>query len=137
MMMRIIPILLILLLASCKSKVVKVSSPENNREIITSYSDDTVYVHFQGGFSGDSVYLFHGNVKLYSEIIRTNDLLGYASEIKVPFSAIKDNIKVVLKKGEGEYSNVILTDSLSSNFVSIWFYNQLNISYQDTPFDYE
>ena len=80
---------------------------------------DTLNIHFQGGFEGDSVLVYRNHSLVFNEVLETNDDLGFADEFAIPEYEPKDSIQIVLLKSGKKYT--LSLKDLKENFVAIWF----------------
>jgi hypothetical protein len=127
----------ILLMLGCKNSSV------NGQEKIVHigsfpFSRDTIYIHFQAGYENDSIFIINNDSLILKKTLRTDNVLGFADEYKLPKKDYKSNLKVILNKGDQDY--IINIKGVRRNFVGIW-YDSLKDEFKyyekETPFRYE
>ena len=89
-------------------------------------SNDTLYLHFQSGFTHDSITIKIDNVLVYEDIINTDNCIGYAGKYECKLKDIKHHIKIRVKKGVIYYDAVIPKEKLLlkptfTSFLGIYF----------------
>jgi len=107
----------------------------NNPSYILKQSKDSLNIHFQSGFNGDSIFI-ENNGAIFKKSIKTNDILGFAFEKKYDLKNLNLlKIKVIKSNTISE----IILDTIKSNYVGIWYSSKGGLKYyfSEEPFIYE
>ncbi|TKG88018.1 hypothetical protein EYV94_27710 [Puteibacter caeruleilacunae] len=119
------------------SPVVKEKITSNPKYDLQSYSLDTLYIHFQGGFDNDTIHILEGKEKIMEECIETDQILGFAYEFRLSKSRLKNTIEIVLIK-EGKQFNLTI-EEIEGPFIGVWYSKNGGFRYysKDKSFIYE
>ena len=99
-MIRLI-ILLVFICYSCSHSIVVSETPSTPP--INSYSQDSLYIHFTGGFMNDSLVIEYSGISIIETDVTTDEVLGFAKENVLPSKGI-DTIHVSLMRLNHRYS---------------------------------
>ena len=114
-MIRLI-ILLIFISCSCSHSLV-VSETLSIPPAVT-YSQDSLYIYFTGGFMNDSLEIEYSGISIIEAGVTTNEVLGFAQKNVLPSKGI-DTIHVSLLRPNKRYSTEII--NTGGNFIEVWY----------------
>lgn len=122
---------------SCNSFVVR-NTPKQHYDKL-EYSKDTIYIHFQGGFYNDSIKVLIKNEILFANTMVTNEVWGFAKELKIPKNHLNNKLFVQMKKDTVFYKIAIEEEEFINNFIGIWFSSKEGLKYyfRNKPFRYD
>jgi len=125
--------LLVLISYSCSPGAVVSERPSVSP--IYTYSQDSLYIHFTGGFKNDSLVIEYADVRIIEADITTGDL-GFAKAYVIP-SEGTDRIHVSLIRPNNRYSTEILNKG--DNFIEVWYCKDDELKHysRTEPFIYE
>ena len=132
-MMRLI-ILLVLICCSCSQGIVVSETPSASP--IVTYSQDSLYVYFTGGFRNDSLELEYAGISITETDVTTNKVPGFAVKNVLPIKGI-DTIRVKLYRPDNSYSTEII--NMGGNFIEVWYCKDDVLKYHQRtePFKFE
>jgi uncharacterized radical SAM superfamily protein len=130
--------LLLLLIFQCLGCVPitnKVDSSSKPSKYIKN--QNTIYIDFQGGFLNDTISIFENDVKILTDVISTNEVLGFAYRYEFFMKDTINNLTVALFHNNKKF-RLDLT-SFSTNYVGVWFDEEFGLRFHffDKPFLYE
>jgi hypothetical protein len=99
-----------------------------------TYSQDSLYIHFTGGFKNDSLIIEYADILIIEPDITTG-ALGLAKAIVIP-SKGTDRIHVSLIRPNSKYSTEIVNKG--DNFIEVWYCidDELKNYSRTEPFEY-
>ena len=111
----LISLLLLIILFSCKNKVVKTNPVETSKY---SFSSDSIYLYFLGGFDNEKIEIKYASASYIKNDITTDESLGLALIEVLPFRK-RDTIKITkLNPTKVLY---ITTSDTNFNHIEVWF----------------
>lgn len=130
--MKWLSLFLLGILAACSSPTL-----DNTAAGEESAADENLHIHFQSGFYQDTVMLFHGNEKIYENVLTSQGENGPTDKLSIPKSAVKDPLHFRLKQGGQTLEGALPanTDKYIGFYLSSG--NVVNIYSKETPFEYE
>jgi len=114
-MIRLI-ILLVFICCSCSHRTVVSETP--SVPPIVSYSQDSLYIYFTGGFRNDSLQIEYSGISIIEADVTTNEVLGFAVKNVLPSKGV-DTIHVSLLRPNKRYSTEII--NTGGNFIEVWY----------------
>ena len=84
---------------------------------INTYSQDSLYIHFTGGFMNDSLITEYAGISIIDTDVSTGSL-GFAKAIVIPSKGI-DTIRIRLIRPDNSYSTEIINKG--DNFIEVWY----------------
>jgi len=132
-MIRII-ILLVFISCSCSHSIVVNETPSIPPAV--TYSQDSVYIYFTGGFKNDSLRIEYSGISIIEADVTTNEVLGYAVKNVLPGKGV-DTIHVKLYRPKNRYSTEII--NTGDNFIEVWYCKDDVLKYHQRtePFSFE
>lgn len=127
-------ILLVLISYSCSQSTVVSKRPSTPP--VDTYSQDSLYLHFTGGFVNDSLVIEYSGIRMVKTGVNTNEASGFAMENILPSKGI-DTIHVSLIRPHQRYSTEIINNG--DNFIEVWYCKDdvLKHHCRAEPFTYE
>lgn len=127
-------ILLAFICCSCSQGIVVSETP--SIPPIFTYSQDSLYIYFTGGFSNDSLELEYSGISITETDVTTNEVLGFAVKNVLPGKGI-DTIHVHLYRPINSYSVEIINKG--GNFIEVWYCKDDVLKYHQRtePFKFE
>ena len=114
-MIRLI-ILLCFICYSCSHSNVVSETPSTPS--IYTYSQDSLYIYFTGGFMNDSLVIEYSGIRIIETGVTTNEVSGFSMENVLPNKGI-DTIHVRLMRPNQSYSTEIINKG--GNFIEVWY----------------
>ena len=103
----------------CYSSSQSIVVPETNSTLpVQTYSQDSLYIYFTGGFVNDSLVIEYSGIRIIETGVTTNEVLGFAKKNVLPSKGI-DAISVSLLRPNKKYSTEIINEG--GNFVEVWY----------------
>lgn len=126
-------ILLVLISYSCSPGAIVSEMPPVSP--INTYSQDSLYIHFTGGFKNDRIVLEYADKQIIEEDITTGNL-GFARALVIPGKGT-ERIDVSLIRPGKSYSTEIRNKG--ENFIEVWYCKDDVLKYhsRNEPFSYE
>ncbi len=84
---------------------------------INTYSQDSLYIHFTGGFMNDSLITEYAGISIIDTDVSTGSL-GFAKANVIPSKGI-DTIRIRLIRPDNSYSTEIINKG--DNFIEVWY----------------
>lgn len=101
-------------------------------------SNSMVYLHLQGGFSGDDVVIeMDGTQVYYNDSVATNNLLSLADIDSTEQANGNHEVKVIVNNGFIQTSNFNLSNTLYVGINLNPSDSTINIAYSNEPYMYE
>ncbi len=100
-------------------------------------TQNSIYIDFQGGFLNDTISIFENDVKILTEVISTNEVLGFAYRYEFSMKDSINNLTIALFHNNKKFR--LDLNSFSSNYVGVGFDEEfgLRLQFFDKPFLYE
>jgi len=132
-MIRLI-ILLGLICCSCSQGIVVSETP--SVPPINTYSQDSLYIYFTGGFKNDSLRIEYSGISIIEADVTSDEVLGFAVK-KVLQSKGIDTIHVDLYRPNNRYSTEIINKG--GKFIEVWYCKDDVLKYHQRtkPFRFE
>ena len=109
-------ILLVFICLGCSQSIVVRET--NSTLPVQTYSQDSLYIYFTGGFVNDSLVIEYSEIRIIETGVTTNEVLGFAKKNVIPSKGI-DAIRVSLLRPNQKYSIEIINEG--GNFVEVWY----------------
>ena len=132
-MIRLI-ILLVFICCGCSQGIVINETP--SIPPADTYSQDSLYIYFTGGFRNDSLEIAYSGNSIIEADVTTNEALGFAVKNVLPGKGI-DTIHVNLYRPNKSYSTEIV--NRKGNFIEVWYCKDDVLKYHQRtePFRFE
>jgi len=85
---------------------------------VQTYSQDSLYIYFTGGFMNDSLVIEYSGIRIIETGVTTNEVLGFAKKNVLPRKGI-NTIHVSLLRSNHRYSTEIINKE--GNFIEVWY----------------
>ena len=127
-------ILLVFICYSCSHSNVVSETPSTPP--INTYSQDSLYIHFTGGFKNDSLVIEYSGISIIETGVTTDEVLGFAKAYVLPNKGI-DTIHVRLMRPNQSYSTEIINKG--GNFIEVWYCKDDELKHysRSEPFIYD
>ena len=103
----------------CYSSSQSIVVPETNSTLpVQTYSQDSLYIYFTGGFVNDSLVIEYSGIRIIETGVTTNEVLGFAKKNVLPSKGI-DTLRVSLLRPNQKYSTEIINKG--GNFIEVWY----------------
>ena len=109
-------ILLVFICLGCSQSIVVRET--NSTLPVQTFSQDSLYIYFTGGFVNDSLVIEYSGIRIIETGVTTNEVLGFAKKNVLPSKGI-DAIRVSLLRPNKKYSAEIINEG--GNFVEVWY----------------
>ena len=107
--------LLVIISYSCSPGTVVSERPSVSP--VNTYSQDSLYIHFTGGFKNDSLVIEYADIQIIEPEITTGDH-GFARALVIPGKGT-DRIHVSMIRPGNRYSTEI--NNTGNKFIEVWY----------------
>jgi len=97
---------------------------------INTYSEDSLYIFFTGGFMNDSLVIEYSGTRIIETGVTTNEVSGFSMENVLPNKGL-DTIQVRLIRPNRSYSTEIINKG--GKFIEVWYCEDDELKHYSRP----